>query len=200
MWLILGGETIFFRIWPFLLVWSKRFVLTNPNFTQDLPFSNMLRKTNFLSFSVLLSGIAIFLTKKRSSLWIFTKMLQNNRKAQFSCMCLTLGRITVFIRICPIWQVWSKRIVKTNLNFTQDLPFWNMLKKKILSISVLLYGIATFLNKKANSLWISPKMLKKTTEKHSLAVGGSLWGENFFLFKYDTFYWFDKKKSCLNKY
>ena len=125
-----GGRNFFFRIWPFLLVWSKIFVLTNPNFTQDLPFSNMLRKTNFLSFSVLLSGIAIFLTKKRSSLWIFTKMLQNNRKAQFSCMCLTLGRITVFIRICSIWQVWSKRIVKTNPNFTQDLPFWNMLKKK----------------------------------------------------------------------
>ena len=32
------------------------------------PFSNLLRKTNFLSISVLLSEIATFLTKKRFSL------------------------------------------------------------------------------------------------------------------------------------
>ena len=45
------------------------------------PFSNMLRKTNFLSFSVILSEIATFRNKKRISLWISPKMLQNNRKA-----------------------------------------------------------------------------------------------------------------------
>ena len=45
------------------------------------PFSNLLRKTNFLIFSVILSEIATFRNKKRISLWISPKMLQNKRKA-----------------------------------------------------------------------------------------------------------------------
>ena len=40
----------------FFLALSKKVVYTNPNFPQYLPISNMLRKTNFLSISVLVSG------------------------------------------------------------------------------------------------------------------------------------------------
>ena len=50
-------------------------------FLRIYPFSNMVRKTNFLSFSVLVSEIVIFMSKKKSSLWISSKILQNNRKA-----------------------------------------------------------------------------------------------------------------------
>ena len=50
-------------------------------FLRNYPFSNMVRKTNFLSFSVLVSEIVIFMSKKKSSLWISSKILQNNRKA-----------------------------------------------------------------------------------------------------------------------
>ena len=38
----------------------------NPYFSQDLPLSNMVRKTNFLSISELVSEIVTFLTKKKS--------------------------------------------------------------------------------------------------------------------------------------
>ena len=44
-------------------------------------FSNMVRKTNWLSISVLVFAIVTFMSKKKSSLWISTKILQNNRKA-----------------------------------------------------------------------------------------------------------------------
>ena len=50
-------------------------------FLRICPFSNMVRKTNFLSFSVHVSEIVIFMSKKKSSLWISCKILQNNRKA-----------------------------------------------------------------------------------------------------------------------
>ena len=51
---------------------------------------------------------------------------------------------------------------------------------------------------KKNSLWISPKYFK-TTEKHSLSVCGSLWGEKRFLLIFAPFtYLF--KNSCLNKF
>ena len=38
----------------------------------------------------------------------------------------------------------------------------------------------------------------KTTQRHGLAVCGSICGEKQFLFKFIPFYWFDQK-SCLNK-
>ena len=55
--------------------------------------------------------IPFFWTKKINSLWIFPKLIQNNIRALFSCMCLTLECKTVFVRVCPILLVWSKRVV-----------------------------------------------------------------------------------------
>ena len=45
------------------------------------PFSNMVRKTNFLIISVLVCAIVTLMSKKKNSLRISPKMLQNNRKA-----------------------------------------------------------------------------------------------------------------------
>ena len=55
----------------------------------------MVRKTNFLSISVLISEIATFMSKKKSSLWISLKMLHNNSKSQFISMWLP--RIVTFM-------------------------------------------------------------------------------------------------------
>ena len=115
-------------------------------FLRICPFSNMVRKKKFLSISVLVSEIITFLTKKISSLWTSPKMLQNNRKAQFSCMWLNLGRKTVYVNFCPFLLVWSKTVVYTNPNFSQDLPLPNMVKKtNFVSISVLISEIVTFI-------------------------------------------------------
>ena len=54
---------------------------------------------------------------------------------------------------------------------------------------VLVYEIVTLLTKKRNSLWITAKCFK-TTERHSLAVCGSLCGEKQFLLIFIPFYRF----------
>ena len=111
MWLNLGRKTVFLNINPLLLVWSKKLFNQTQIFLRICPLSNMVRKTNFLSFSVLVSEIVNFLTKKRSSRWISPKILQNHRKAEFSCMWLNLGRKTFFFNINPLLLVWSKKVV-----------------------------------------------------------------------------------------
>ena len=65
----LCGEKQFFLIFvPFYLFDQNQLFKQIPNFPQNIPFSNMLRKTIFLSISVLISEIVTFLSKKRCSL------------------------------------------------------------------------------------------------------------------------------------
>ena len=45
----------------------KKNCLKNPNFPKDFPHTNMVRKPNFLSISVLVSEIVTFMAKKKSS-------------------------------------------------------------------------------------------------------------------------------------
>ena len=123
MWLTLRRKTSFLNIFSILLVWSKRVLKQIQIFLRIFPFSNMLRKTNFLSISVLFSEIVTFWTKKKSSLWISLKMLQNNRKAYFICMWLTLGRKTVFIYICPLFTGLIKTFFKQIQIFLKIYPF-----------------------------------------------------------------------------
>ena len=66
-------------------------------------------------------------------------------------------------------------------------------KTNFLSFSVLLSGIATFWTKNRILCEFTRKCFK-TTEKHSLAVCGSLWGEKHFLLEFVQFYWFDQKE------
>ena len=123
MWLTLWRKTFFVDIYPLLLVWSKTVVKTNPNFPQDFSLSSMVTKTKFLGISVLVSEIATFLTKKRSSLWISTKMLQNNTKALFISMWLTLWRKTVFVNIYLLLLVWSKHFLNKSKFSSGFAPF-----------------------------------------------------------------------------
>ena len=62
-----------------------------------------------------------------------------------------------------------------------------------LSILVLLSEIVTFWTKK-EVLCEFPRKSFKTTEKHSLAVCGSVWGEKHIFLIFVPFYWFDQKE------
>ena len=141
--------------------------LNKSNFSSGFAPFNMLRKTNFLNISVLVSEKVTFLTKTRSSLWISPKLLQNNRKEKFRNMWLSLVTKTIFVNICPLLLVWSKTVVLTNPNFPQVLPLSNMVRKtNFLSISVLVSAIITFMSIKKSSLRISPKMLQNNRKKN----------------------------------
>ena len=130
-------------------------------FLRICPFSNMVRKTNFLSISVLVSEVVTFMSKKNSSLSISPKLLQNNRDSYFSNMWLTLWRKKGFVNIYPHLLIWSKKFFKQIQIFLRIFPFSNMVRKTyFLSISVLISEIVTFMSKKNSFLWISPKMLQ----------------------------------------
>ncbi len=61
MWLTLGRKISFFLIFdPFYGFDQKKLFKQIQIFLRICPFSNMLRKANFLSISVLLSEIALF--------------------------------------------------------------------------------------------------------------------------------------------
>ena len=66
-------------------------------------------------------------------------------------------------------------------------------KTNFLSILVLVSEIVTFMSKR-KVLYEFPQKCFKTTERHSLAVCGSIWGEKHFLLIFVPFYWFDQKE------
>ena len=109
-------------------------------------------------------------------------------------MWLTLWRKTFFDINYPLLLVWLKTNCLNKSKFFSEFALFKHGKKNILlSISVLVSEIVTFLTKKKSSLWISPKMLQKT-ERHSLAVCGSIYGEKHFMLIFIPFYWFDQKQ------
>ena len=59
----------------------KNSCLNKSNFSSGFAPFKLVRKTNFLSILMLVSAIVTFMSKKKSSLWISQKMIQNNRKA-----------------------------------------------------------------------------------------------------------------------
>ena len=191
----LWGEKQFLLIFhPFYWFDQKQLFKQIQIFLRILPSSNMLRKTNFLTISVLVSEIVTFLTKKRGSLWILPKLLQNNRKAYFSCMWLTLGRKTVLLIFLPFYWFDQKQLFKQIQIFLRIFPFANLLKKtKILSISVLLSEIVTFWLKREVLSEFPLKCFKKIYI-YSLAECGSHWGEKQFLLIFVPLHWFDQKQ------
>ena len=77
------------------------------------------------------------------------------------------------------------------------LWIWNfsdlLRKTNFPSISEIISERVNFLTKKMSFSELARKCFK-TTENHSLAVCGSLWGENQFLLIFVPFYWFVQKQ------
>ena len=122
----------------------------------------MVRKTNFLSFSVLVSEIVIFMSKKKSSLLISSKILQNHTKYSFAVCGLLCGEKQFLLTFIHFYWFDQKQLLIQIQIFLQDFPLFKHGKKNKLSdyFSACFYEIVTFMSKKKSSLWISPKMLQ----------------------------------------
>ena len=96
VWLALWRNIFLLIYIPFYWFDQKKLFKTNPNFTQDLPLPNMVRKTNFLSTSVLVSEIVTFMSKKKRSLWISAKMLQKKRNHSLA-VCVSICGVKQFL-------------------------------------------------------------------------------------------------------
>ncbi len=96
-------------------------------------------------------------------------------------------------RFPPFYWFGQKQLFKQIKIFIRICPFSNLLRKtNFLSVSVLFSEIL-LLGLKRKVLCEFPQKFFKTTEKHSLAVSGSLWGEKKKLI-FVPFYWFDQKQ------
>ena len=161
----------------------------------------MVRKTNFLSISVMVSEVVTFMSKKNSFLWI-SPCFNFSKKQCFKTTDLPLFRLSLaFLRyvalLCGekfglhcgekqfllifIRFYWfdQKYLLKQIQIFLRIFPFSNMVRKtNFLSISVLVSEI-TFMSLLCLKRTVFYEFLQKcfkTTERHSLAVCGLLFG------------------------
>ena len=108
-------------------------------------------------------------------------------------MWLILAKKKMLI-IVPIYCSEQKHFLHQTQIFLRLYSFSNLLRKlNFLFISEFLSEIVTFWNKK-RSFSEFPQKYFNTTEKHSLAVCGSFWGEKQFLLIFVPFYLFDQNQ------
>ena len=147
---------------------------------QDFPLSNMVRKTNFLCFSVLVSEIATFMSKKKSSLWISTKMLQNNRTAKFRVCGSLCGEKHFLLKFIPLnWFDQNSSLNKSKFS-SGFFPFKHGKKRKLSEYFSARLAIV-ILCLKENFSMILPKIFK-TTERHFSSMWLTLWRKRFFVY------------------
>ncbi len=109
-------------------------------------------------------------------------------------MWLALGEKKNLLRFLPFYRFDQKQLFKQIQIILRIRSFSNLLRKtNFLSISVLFSEILTFLPKREVLCEFLQKCFK-TSEKHSIAVPDSLWGEKKILLSIIPFYWFDQKQ------
>ena len=163
MWLNLGRKTVFVNIYPLLLVWSKTFVLTNPNLSQDFTlFKHGKKNKLFEYFSARFWDSHFFDLKEKFSL-NFPKNTSKQQKSMSLAVSDSIwGEKQFLLILIPFYRFDQKQLFKQTQIFLMICPFSNMVRKtNFLSISVLVSEIVTFLTKKRSSPWISPKILQK---------------------------------------
>ena len=180
MWLTLGKKIFLLIFVPFHWFDQKQLYKQIQIFLWICPFSNMLRKTNFQSFSVHVSEVSLFWLKRKVHCAFSQKCFKITEKHSLAVYGSFWGEKQFMLIFHPFYWFDQKQLFKQIQIFLWICPFPNMLRKtNYLSISKLLSEIVTFLTEKGSSLWLSQKC-SKTTEKHSLAVCGSLRGEKYF--------------------
>ncbi len=108
-------------------------------------YTNLLRKTNFLIISEILSKIVTFWTKKRTFHLISPIMLQTTEKHSLTVFVSFLGEKKLLLKFVHFYWFDQKELFKQIQNFLLVWPSSNLLRKiKFLSISVLLSEMSLF--------------------------------------------------------
>ncbi len=142
MWLILRRKTVFVNLIFVQFYWfdQKKFFKQIQIFVMICSFSNLLRKTNFLSISVLLSEIVTFLIKRE----FFSELTQECFKTTENHSLVVCGSIwgdkQFLLIFVPFYWFVKKKLFKQIQIFLLVSPISNLLRKtNFLSISVLLF-------------------------------------------------------------
>ena len=144
---------------PFCWFDQKKLFKQIQIFLRICPFSNLLRKTNFLSISVQVSEMSFFFIKREVFSEFHRKCFKKKGKHCLAVYGSIWGEKHFLLIFVPFY--WFDQNRCQILIFHLVCPYSNLLKKQtnFLSISVLFSEIVTFWTKKRSSLWISPKML-----------------------------------------
>ena len=106
--------------------------------TEFAPFKLDEKKINYCAILSFFQRYHFFKEKKGFQT-IYTKMLQNTRKAWLSCMWIILRRKTVFVNIFPISRVWPKKVISIQWKFSRTCSFSYLLKKITLWVILSLF-------------------------------------------------------------
>ena len=162
MWLTLWRKTEFVNICPLLLVWSKKVFKQIQIFLSIFPYSNMVRKTNFLNISVLVSEIVILCLKRKVLHEFPQKCFKTTEKHSLAECDSIWGEKQFMLIFVFFYWFYQKQVFKQIQIFLRICSFSNIVRKtNFLNISVLVSEIVTFMSKKKTSPWISQKMLQK---------------------------------------
>ena len=153
----------------------------------------MVRKTNFLSISVLVSEIVTFMSKKKSSLWIAPKVLKKTERHSLEVCGTLFGEKQFLLIFIPFYWFDQKKCLNKSKFYSGFSPFKHGKKNNLFEYFSAGYWDSQFYIQKEKFSMNPPKMLQNN-RKHSLAVCGSLCGEKRFLLMFIPFNWFDQKK------
>ena len=124
------------------------------------PFSNLLRKTNFLYNSVHLSERVPFCIKRKVLCEFLPKYFRTTEKHSLGVWDSLYGEKHFFLIFPPIYRFDQEQLFKQIQIFYRIYLFKHFEKKSSLNISVLLSEIVNFWTKKWSSLWFYPKILQ----------------------------------------
>ena len=119
------GEKQFLLIFvPFYLFVQKQLFKQIQIFLKISPFSKFLRKTNFLSISVLLSEIVTFLKKREVFSELTRKCFKTTGKHTLVVCGSFCGEKQFLLIFVPFFCFVQKRLFTTNPKFPVDLPLF----------------------------------------------------------------------------
>ena len=157
------------------------------------PNSNLLRKTNFISITLLLSEIVTFWLKRDFFSEFPRKCFKTTGKHSLPVYGSFLGEKQFLLLFIPFYWFDQKKLFKQIQIFLRICHLSNLLRKtNFVSIFVLLSEIVIFGLKREFFNELARKCFKPT-ENHNLAVFGSFCWEKSFLFIFVPFYCFGQK-------
>ena len=198
MWLTLWRKPVFVYICPVLLLCTQRVVQNWSIFSSGFaPFLTCWEKQTLQVFLSFFLRESIFWLKSVVFSEFLPKCFKITEKHSLA-VCGSFWGVKPFLLIIIPFYRFDQKSCLNKSKFPQDLPLFKLVKKKQ-TLWVFLCTFLRYILFWLKSVFFSELSRKcfKITEKHSLVVCGSFWGEIFFL--YSSSFTSLNKKGCLQQ-
>ena len=134
------------------------------------------------------------MSKMKSSLWIYHKCFKTTETHSLAVCSSLCGEKFFLLTFIPFYWFDKKQLFKQILIFLSICLIQTWYEKQNFEYFSARFGDSHMhISLKLKVLYEFPPKCFKTTERHSLAVCGSLCGEKQFLLIFIPFYWWQKK-------